>query len=658
MKTNVLGVLVFALFLLDSVRVLSQGMTREAQIQEYECQLAEATDSARIRPYIVLVDAYTRTEPEKAEAYLAEAWDLIRKHPTDERYYQYYGLLGNLQLVKGSYEDGVKYMKQSLVYLHRTHDLEMLSHMYNNLGSITKWLDKLDEAHIYLDSALAIKGRLNDTAGMAITQVNLGNLFQLESKYEQAIEQYFGALRFQQRQKEENIRVIATTYINIAACYSALKEYRKSLEMNFKAFDLVKGKNMLVEQAAAYTNIVSQYINLQKPDSARYYNDQARDVVVLAEDQEAMADYYYNEGTILHLEGKWNDALTNLRLARDFFTEIGNVPKQAETGISEAECLGRLGRAGEGLSCVKEVYAMIGESDLHAVRLRALHLLYELSKEVGRVRDALVYHELYQELHDVVYTNEKNKIIQEIETRYNVEKAELLAAQREAEVVQAEEKNRALTKQNEFQRMRNILLFVAVVLLILVIALIVSVQKMRAKSHRQEKKMMETQREMAEMELENERLQREQLNTQVHSQYRSLQDMANHIVEKNELIKHVNDSVRKVKGHVEQVTAKEKLTDLEIKIRNSLNIERDRTQLNRQIVELNSKFAHDLKMLHPDLSDREIRLSALLRLGLSSKEIAGLFNISSTSVDQSRYRLRKKLGLQADSNLVDYLLSL
>lgn len=656
MKKSVLKILLILPLFVMTGRGYTQG--REERIAEFECQLAEARDSARIHPLIVLAEAFSMTEPEKAETYLAQALELINHYPTDERHYQYYAVLGNISLAKGSYEEGVRYMEKAVEYLRRIHDLEMLSHLYNNLGSITKWLNKLDMAHTYLDSALAIKTRLGDTAGIALTHINLGNLYQLESKYELAIEHYFGSLKFYQRQKKEKTKIIASAYVNISSCYAGLKDYRKALDMSFIALRMAEKKKLLVEQAAAYTNIVSQYINLEQTDSARYYNDLSRDVVIASEDEEARADYHFNEGCLLRMEGKGRDALTNLRLAGDFFKELGNVPKQAEAGIEEAECLQELGKAGEGLTRAKAVFAVIEESELPSIKLRALHLLYVFSKDLGRTQDALRYHELYTDLNDVVYTNEKNRIIQEVETKYNLEKAELLAAQRETEVRQATERNGILLKQNEFQRMRNILLFIAVVLLLLVIALLVFLQRTRARGLMQEKKIIETRRLIAEMELENERLQRGQLNAQVHNQYRSLQDMANHIVEKNELIKQLNDSVRKVKNQVEQVPVKEKLTDLEIKIRNSLNIEKDRTQLNRQIVELNTKFADDLKGLHPDLSDREIRLSALLRLGLSSKEIAGLFNISSTSVDQSRYRLRKKLSLASDSNLVDYLLAL
>jgi DNA-binding CsgD family transcriptional regulator len=45
-------------------------------------------------------------------------------------------------------------------------------------------------------------------------------------------------------------------------------------------------------------------------------------------------------------------------------------------------------------------------------------------------------------------------------------------------------------------------------------------------------------------------------------------------------------------------------------------------------------------------------------LNLSSKEIAPLLNISVRSVEVKRYRLRKKMKLQHEAGLVDYIMSL
>ena len=68
-------------------------------------------------------------------------------------------------------------------------------------------------------------------------------------------------------------------------------------------------------------------------------------------------------------------------------------------------------------------------------------------------------------------------------------------------------------------------------------------------------------------------------------------------------------------------------------------------------------FLKKIKDLHPKLTPNDLRLCAYLRLNLSSKEIASLLNISSKSVEIKRYRLRKRMNLEHETNLIGYILS-
>ncbi len=70
------------------------------------------------------------------------------------------------------------------------------------------------------------------------------------------------------------------------------------------------------------------------------------------------------------------------------------------------------------------------------------------------------------------------------------------------------------------------------------------------------------------------------------------------------------------------------------------------------------QFLTKLNKKHPNLSPNDIKLCAYLRLNLSSKEIAPLLNISTRSVEIKRYRLRKKMNLEHDENLTEYILTL
>ncbi|MDP5172530.1 MAG: FGGY family carbohydrate kinase [Bacteroidia bacterium] len=70
---------------------------------------------------------------------------------------------------------------------------------------------------------------------------------------------------------------------------------------------------------------------------------------------------------------------------------------------------------------------------------------------------------------------------------------------------------------------------------------------------------------------------------------------------------------------------------------------------------LHGDLLRQLKTRFPDLSQKEIQLCALIRMDLSTKDIAQKLHISTRGVETRRYRLRKKLGLPANDNINDLL---
>lgn len=70
----------------------------------------------------------------------------------------------------------------------------------------------------------------------------------------------------------------------------------------------------------------------------------------------------------------------------------------------------------------------------------------------------------------------------------------------------------------------------------------------------------------------------------------------------------------------------------------------------------NQNFTKMLIREFPDLTPNDIRLAILIRLNLSTKEIGQILNIEQVSVQKSKYRLKKHLGLSPTDNLVSFIL--
>lgn len=72
---------------------------------------------------------------------------------------------------------------------------------------------------------------------------------------------------------------------------------------------------------------------------------------------------------------------------------------------------------------------------------------------------------------------------------------------------------------------------------------------------------------------------------------------------------------------------------------------------------IHKNFFRNLKSTYPDLTPADLRLCALLRLNYTTKEIARMQNLSLRGVEAARYRLRKKIDIQENEDLVSFMIN-
>ena len=120
-----------------------------------------------------------------------------------------------------------------------------------------------------------------------------------------------------------------------------------------------------------------------------------------------------------------------------------------------------------------------------------------------------------------------------------------------------------------------------------------------------------------------------------------------------------SEMIEKVQGILEKETDINKLKSevkkaIKINAVNKHEWESFETNLNQ----IHNEFITTLSKKFPNLTSKDIKLCIYLKMNLSSKEIAPMMNISFRGVELHRYRLRKKLQLETEENLSQFLLSL
>jgi ligand-binding sensor domain-containing protein/DNA-binding CsgD family transcriptional regulator len=178
--------------------------------------------------------------------------------------------------------------------------------------------------------------------------------------------------------------------------------------------------------------------------------------------------------------------------------------------------------------------------------------------------------------------------------------------------------------------------------------------------HEEEQKRLQYlhQLEIEKSEKEIIKLKNEKLETQIGHKNKELASAAMHLVQKGELLGNVREELLRLKKGINGDASTEEFKKM-LKILDEENkMDKDWEQFAIHFDNVHSDFLQILKYIYPKLSAHELKLSAYLRMSLSSKEIAQLENISVRGVEISRYRLRKKLQVPTEATLYDFLVTL
>ena len=197
--------------------------------------------------------------------------------------------------------------------------------------------------------------------------------------------------------------------------------------------------------------------------------------------------------------------------------------------------------------------------------------------------------------------------------------------------------------------------------LLFVIAFVLSTFFFRRRFIRNQERLrvsaeMKAQEEKHHSEQEIIQLQNEKLQGEINHKTIQLADSTMSVIKKNELLIEIRkelDQQKKALGNEYPAFFFERIKSL---ISRNISNDQDWHVFEELFDQAHQDFFKRLKASYPDLTQSDLKLCAYLKLNLSSKEIAPLLNISFRGVETRRYRLRKRLALGSDSNLVDFIM--
>ena len=274
------------------------------------------------------------------------------------------------------------------------------------------------------------------------------------------------------------------------------------------------------------------------------------------------------------------------------------------------------------------------EFALNKVRRDVYMTAKDLAVAQGNYREAVSYYDQYLGVRDSLFNEEKSNIIANMQAQraYEDKERELAMAQQSLGLLVAEKKTDRLT------------------LLALILGLFTILALAWGIVQRKNKKLAQKQQD-----LDDARDQTDELNTRIQTQEKELTSYTLNFVQKNELITELKQSINTLKTKLSGTHRKE-LESVSRQLDSAMHVDKDWADFRKHFESVHPQLIQRLNLDYPSLTKNEFRLIALLRLNLNTKEISAVLGISPDSVKTARYRLRKKLGLQNQEELFDFLL--
>lgn len=151
-------------------------------------------------------------------------------------------------------------------------------------------------------------------------------------------------------------------------------------------------------------------------------------------------------------------------------------------------------------------------------------------------------------------------------------------------------------------------------------------------------------------------LMREKLESEIGHKTRELATATMHLVQKNEVLTHLREELEQVAARNPGHPGSAQLREIIRMLNHDQQFDADWEQFASHFDQVHEGFLRRIQERYPQLTPKDQRLCAYLRMNLATKEIAPLMNISVRGVEISRYRLRKKLGLDSEVNLNEFMM--
>lgn len=500
-------------------------------------------------------------------------------------------------------------------------DLDRFTAEVHNSNGIFKYFqNELDSAIYYFDKSLRIYESLGNIRRAASLNNNIGILYEQKGDFDRAIQYHLASLQAKEESGDE--KGGATSKFNMANVWVELGDYEKAKKLYLQSNEVFIQLGLENDINDVIFNLASVAVNQDSSLLALKYYKIALAHYDKIGDEYGVLDCKNNIGQAFYKLIQLDSAVSYYNEAMVLATQFENQAQVASLSRHIADVYSKQGKHREAITLLNssvDIFNLLGYKDQLT---DSYQYLYQAQENAGEYKGAYYNFENYVILRDSIASIQMQTDIVELETKYESEKKE-----KELVISRAE---------NDRKQSRIRLLGTGLVSLIILFSALHYAIRQKVERTKVEKEKVATELREAEQQLEHKK--------------KELTAKALQLAKKNEFLQELEGEVTELQSSIDQTVSKAS-SRISRMIQRDSNDHQEWEQFSREFSSVHQDFLDRLKANYGDFSKGEMRLIALLRMSLSSKDIANTLRISNEGIKKARYRLRKKMGLDKQDDL-------
>lgn len=568
------------------------------------------------------------------------------------------------QLRNGKISEAKRYVKIQLKLAEKLNSERGKAKALGNLGIIYNSTYVLDSARYYYEKSCKLWEKLGDKGELLSMKNSLIKVEQLEGNYDKALEMYDEAIEMAM-EIGDGIELFwakrdkATVYMEKGNYELALREFLFSL----KVLDTLEGNNQ--KQKGDVLIGIGRIEGLRENyNTSVDYLNEALEIFIAEKNTTYECITNTEIGLSLFKMKEYDKSLEHFKKALEFsiemerdnfiaisYANIGMVlvengnPEQALDYLNKSLKLNENSKSNQA-----NIYSIIGdaykEKDNFNLAIKNYTYAIKIADSIGSISElktayenrALVFEKLgqyneaftdqkeFQILNDSIFNTNKSRQIEELRTIYETEKKEQQLALQDKEIT-------VLEQEVKISNQQKLLLGGGMTLSLLALGFGFYGFRQKTKRNQLEKDKVEAELAFKKKELTTHAL---------------------HLAKKNEVLENVKLKAKDLKLQGDTKGYQELIKTINFDQQDDKNWE----SFTQYFEQVHKDFAANVQKRYPDVTKNELRFMALLKMNMSSKEIATILNISPDGIKKARQRLRKKMALTPEISLENTVLAI